>query len=268
MQDEKLQTAGEEISLKDIVDFLKGNWKRIALLGMVGLLSAAAYIALIPAPEKKYEATWQIQMAQFSKSNSEEPAALVQRLRSPTAYPVEVQRSCGMPEDGEFSDYLGGKLEIHRIKDVPTTVDMKLYAANPSQAKQCAEAIVTMIMAQQRGLIEERLAGYQEQVVQHQQSLAQEQQQLEKIKMSTLSKVGYWARLDKLSWLRSQIGALQEEIFLSRRYPAKLTAPIYVPSKPIPTPSKAMKALPLGTLFGLMLGVLYALGREAWRKSV
>ena len=52
MQDEKLQTAGEEISLKDIVDFLKGNWKRIALLGMVGLLSAAAYIALIPAPEK------------------------------------------------------------------------------------------------------------------------------------------------------------------------------------------------------------------------
>ena len=141
MQDEKLQTAGEEISLKDIVDFLKGNWKRIALLGMVGLLSSAAYIALIPVPEKKYEATWQIQMAQFSKSNSEEPAALIQRLRSPTAYPVEVQRSCGMPEDGEFSDYLGGKLEIHPTKDVPTTVDMKLYAANSSQAKQCAEAM-------------------------------------------------------------------------------------------------------------------------------
>ena len=267
MQDEKLQTAGEEISLKDIVDFLKGNWKRIALLGMVGLLSSAAYIALTPAPEKKFEATWQMQMAQFSNSNSEEPAALIQRLRSPTAYPVEVQRTCGMPEDGEFSDYLGGKLEIHPTKDVPTAVDMKLYAANPAQAKQCAEAIATMIMAQQRSLIEERTADRQAQLVKYQQSLAEEQRQMEMNKKFELGNLSYLAKLDKLSWLRGKIDTLQEEVSLLQKHPTKLIAPIYVPSKPIPTPSKTVKVLLFSTLFGLLLGVLYALGREAWRKA-
>lgn len=259
MQDEKLQTSGEEISLKDIVNFFKCNYKPIVIWGAAGLLISSAYVIRVP---KKYEATWQMQMAQ----SSEEPAALVQRLRMPTGYSVEVPRHCEMPEDGEFGDYLGGKLEIKVTKDVAAKVDMKVRAASPMQARQCAEAIVTMIVAQQRSLIQERLAGRQEQITQYQQALVEEQEQLEKIKMSTLGNFGYLAKLDKLSWLRARIDGLQEEIFLSQMHPAKLIAPIYVPNKPVSP--KVGLVVSSGVLLGLMLGVLYALVREGWRKLV
>lgn len=268
MQNENLQAASDEISLKDIVDFLKRNQRLIVLCGFAGLLFSTAYVLLLP---KKYEARWQIQMAQFinsssnnSFSNSEEPAALIHRLRFPSSYPVAVQQSCGMPNDVKFGDYLGGALEAQVIKDVAMTVEMKFHAHSDTQARQCAEAIMAMIVAQQRGLIEEHLAGRQEQLRLYQQALREEQQQLESIKKSELGNFGYWAKLDKLSWLRTRIDALQEEALLSQLHPAKLVAPIYVPSKPV-SPAVGLLLL-LGVALGLMFGVLYALVRNGWRR--
>lgn len=261
MQNENPQTAGDEISLKDIADFLKCNWKLIVLCGVAGLLISSAYVILAP---KNYEARWQMQMAQFNNGNSEEPIALIERLRSSSTYPVEVQQHCGMPENGEFGDYLNKKLEVQVIKNLTKAVQFKFRSTKPAQAKQCAEAIVTMVMAQQRSLIEESLAGRQTQLAQYQLALTEEQRQLEKIKKSELG-FGYLARLDKLSWLRTRIDALQEEALLSQMHPAKLIAPIYAPSKPISR--NAGLALLLGMSLGLMLGVLYALGREGWRKA-
>ena len=262
MQNENSQTASDEISLKDIVDFLKRNWKLIVLCGVAGLLISSAYIIRAP---KNYEARWQMQMAQFNNSNSEEPVALIERLRSSTTYPVEVQQHCGMPENGEFGDYLNKKLEVQVIKNLTKAVQFKFRAANPEQAKQCAEAIVAMVMAQQRSLIEESLAGRHAQLAQYQLALTEEQRQLEKIKKSELGNFGYLAKLDKLSWLRTRIDALQEEALLSQKRPAKLIAPIYAPSKPI-LPRLGLVLL-LGLSLGLMLGMLYALGREGLRKA-
>lgn len=269
MQNEKLQTDG--ISLKDIVDLLKRNRRLIVIWGFVGLLFSAAYVALTP---KKYEARWQLQMAQivnsssnsysYSYSNIEESSALAQRLRTSTTYPVEVQQSCSMPENGEVGDYLDGALKVEAVKNVANAVDMKVGAPSLDQAKKCAEAIVAMIVAQQSSLIEERFAGRQAQLEQYRRALREEQQQLETIKKSELGNFGYLAQLDKLSWLRGRIDALQEEAMLSQKHPAKLIAPMYVPSKPVS--SKAGLVLLLGVSLGLMLGVLYALVWDGWRK--
>lgn len=255
MQDEKHQTVGEEISLKDIVNFFKCNYRLIVIGGVAGLLISSAYVMRTP---KTYEATWQMKMAQ----SSEEPAELVQRLRTPTTYSIETQRYCEMPEDGEYGEYLGGKLEVKVENGV---VDMKVRAASPAQARQCAEAIVTMISAQQHSMIQERISGYQGQIAQYRQALVEEQAQLEKIKMSVLGNFGYLAKLDKLSWLRTKIDGLQEEILLSRVRTTKLVAPIYAPSKP--APFKALQTLLFGVLSGLLIGVLYALGADAWRRQ-
>jgi hypothetical protein len=259
--------ADDVITLQDIRRFSKRNWELFATWGFVGLLLSAAYLGVTP---KKYEARWQIQMAQYvnsnsnSNSNSEEPAALIQRLRTPTAYPLEVRHSCGMPEDGEFGDYLGGTLKAVAVKNVANAVEMTIGLSSPDQARKCAEAIVAMIVAQQRNLIEDRLAGHPQQLTGYQQALLKEQQQLEKIKNSEFSNFGYLAKLDKLSWLRTRIDALQEEALLSQMHPAKLVAPIYVPNKPVP--SKMGAVLLLGMLAGLMSGVLHALVRNRWRR--
>lgn len=275
MQNEEQQTVSDEISLKGIVDFLRRNQWLMVFWILAGLLFSIAYLAQVP---KKYEAKWQMQMAQYVNStgngnsnsnnsnvNSEEPAELIQRLRAPTIYPIGVQQSCGMPENGEFGDYLGGTLKVDLVKNVTNAVEMKVSTTSQDQAKKCAEAIVAMIVAEQRGLIEERLVGRQAQLLKYQQALREEQQQLETIKKSELGNFGYLAQLDKLSWLRTRIDALQEEALLSQMHPAKLVAPIYVPSKPVPF--KAGLLLLLGVSLGLMLGVLNALVRDGWRKA-
>jgi len=274
MTNEVLQTESNEVGLRDIVGFLKSNLKRIAVGGLLGLLFSLAYVVLTP---NKYEARLQLQMAQFVQSNSnsnsnsesnnsEEPAALIQRLRIPTVYPVNVQQKCGMPENGEFGDYLGGVLKVAVVKNVASAVEMTVSGPSSSRAKECAEAIVAMVTAQQRSQIEDRLVGRQAQVMEYKHALLEEQQQLEKIRKSELGNFGYLAKLDKMSWLRARIDALHEEALLSQLHPAKLVSPIFAPSRPVSPRVKLV--LLLGMMAGLMLGLLYALGREGWRRSV
>lgn len=264
MKNEELQADTNEVSLMDMVHFVKSNRKLILIWGLMGLSLATIYVVLTP---EKYEVRWQIQMAQFnnSNSNSEDPAAVVQRLRYPTAYPMEVQHRCGVPEDGELSEYLGGMLKVDVVKNVANTLDLKITLSSSDQAKKCAEAITAMIIAQQRGLIDEYLAGRQMQLTQYQGALKEEQQQLERMKMALSGNFWYLVKLDKLSWLRTRIDSLQEEIIIAQLHPAKLIAPLYVPKKPVPR--KVLSISLLGVLCGLMLGVLYGLGREAWRRA-
>ncbi|MGC2048917.1 MAG: Wzz/FepE/Etk N-terminal domain-containing protein [Gallionella sp.] len=275
MQNEILQRAENEISIKDIAKIIKCNFKLIVGSAIAALLISAAYIILAP---KQYEARWQMQMAQFStnitsnrnnstnsNNNSEEPAALVERLRSPTAYTADVQQNCGMPANGEFGDYLDKRLEIQTTRNMTAAVGMKYRGVSSVQVKQCAESIVSMIITQQRSMIEEQLAGRLDQLVKYQQTLAEEQRQLEKMNKSELGSMDFMARLDRLRWLRSRIDELQEESLLSRMHPAKLISPIYMPSKPISP--KVGLVLASGLLIGLMLGILLIFGREVWRKT-
>ena len=271
MSSETSQTEITEISLGDVMDFLVCYRRLIALWVLFGLVMASVYLVLKPG---KFEAHWQVQMAQFISSNStsvsntvsniEEPAALVQRLRIPTAYPDEVAMSCGMPADREFGDYLGGLLKAEAVKSSNNIIDLKVIGTSPSQAKECAEGITRMIAAQQRDLIKVRLAGSQEQLDQYRRTLKEEQQELEKQKNSETSSFGYLVKWDQLSWLRTRIDALQEEVLESQLRPAKLVAPVYAPNKPVPR--KFALLLSFGIAFGLMLGLLNALVIRTWRR--
>lgn len=265
MNEVRQVSASDEIRLRDVFGFLKRNSRLILLTMVVGAMLSA--IHLVRAP-KLYEAKWQMRMAQFvsgsTVSNIEEITDLAWRLQMPLSYPVAVAQTCGMPADKEFGDYLDGSLEVLPIKNVTAGVEMKFRATSTTQAGKCAEAIVMMIAAQQRALIDERMEGIREQILGYQQSLREEQQQLEVIKKSELGNFGYLAKLDKLSRLHARIDTLQEDVLLSQRHPAKLVLPVFVSSKPVSP--KAKQVLAYGLLFGLMSGVLFALWRELWRK--
>lgn len=268
MQSDEQISAGE-ITLKDLVHFFKRNQKSIMLGCLAGLLLAITYVVLTP---NKYEARWQIQMAKFVSNNnnsnsfifSEEPAALVQRLSIPTVYSVAVQQNCGLDEGADTGEYFDDILMAKVVKNVPDSVEMKIVSFSQEQAMKCAEALTEMIVAQQRGLIEARLAGRREQLGEYRKALAAEENQLERLKDPELGSAAYLAKLDKLSWLRTRIDGIQEEITLSQLHPTKFVSPIYVPSRPV-SPKVGLLSV-LGVLSGLMLGLLYALGREGWRK--
>ncbi len=267
MQNEIQQTVQTSVSLQDAILFLKKNYRLIIFCGLAGLIFSTIFLSRSP---KVYEARWQLQMAQFASNNSfiniEEPVALIQRLRLPIAYSIEAKESCGTTKDDEIGDYLSGAFEIQTIKDVPSVVAMKFRAPSATLAKECAEAIGTMIVAQQRDLIADRMNGRHDQLTQYQQALHDENRQLETIKKSELSNFSYLAKLDKLSWLRTRIDSLQEEAILSQKHPAKLINPIYVTNKPV-SPKK-WQLIVLGILLGMVLGLMYAMVRQGWRKKM
>lgn len=259
--------AEVEISLRDAVHFLKRAWKFLVVCGVAGLFIASTYVVVTRAPEK-YQAAGQIQMATTKEGNNiEDPEMLVERLRLPTAYPIEVRQSCGMPEDGEFGEHLGGALEIKPSKNVKGIAEVIILAGNTNQAKDCVGAIVKMIIGQQQNLVEAQFAVQNELMVRYRKLLAEEQQKFEKIKMTEFSLVRSAGLLGNLSWLNSRINSLQEELATSKAQPAKLIAPIYAPGKPVPTQSNVGRVL-FGAFLGLMLGAFSAFVLEAWRKSV
>lgn len=267
MQNEIQQTSGSEIGRPNMVNFFKYAPKSIMAGCLVGLLLAVAYVVLMP---KKYEARWQIQMAKFvsnSNSNSlvEEPAALTQRLRLPTAYTSDVRQGCGLDDSLEPSEYLDGLLRVNVVKGAPESVEMKVVLLSSEQATKCADALIGMIVTQQRSAIELHLSGRQSQLAAYQKALYEEQRQLGRLKSTELGNFGYLAQLNQMSWLRARIDALKEEIALSQLHPAKLVAPIFAPSKPVSP--KVGLSLVLGALLGALIGLLYALGREGVHKA-
>lgn len=161
--------------------------------------------------------------------------SLVQRLRLPAAYSIEARGACGVPEGVEYGDYLGGALMVNAVRNVSGVAEMKFYTASPSQAMQCAEALVTMIEQQQHDMVEGQLAGYRARILKYQQTLAQVEQQLGAKTNKSSSVFGHnsMSNFESMSQLRLRIDDLEGDILQSQLNPAQLTAPIYVGSKPV-----------------------------------
>lgn len=266
MRDEIPQTMSDEISRDALVAFFTRAWKEILLSGLVALLLSGVYVAYKP---NRFEARLQLKMAQFVGSDNEttdieDPATLGLRLRFPTTYSAEILQACDLPEGGEPGEFLGGALVVNPVVNpgISSIIDISVHASSTGKVSQCAEAVVAMITMQQRAMIEDHLAARQVQLSQYEKEMQEELLQLERSKKSELGKL---AALDKLSWMRARMGALREEILLSRSCPTKLASPIYVPSKPVSP--KVGVVLAIGFALGMVLGVLFAVGREEWRRA-
>ena len=65
------QPLEDEVSLKDIIDFLSESWKSILSTSALGVLGAVAYITFTP---NMYQATANIQVAKVAGTDVESPA--------------------------------------------------------------------------------------------------------------------------------------------------------------------------------------------------
>ena len=119
----------DEISLKDIVDFLVESWKAIILTGLLGLVGSIVYLWVTPS---QYQAIAQIQMAQISvnsnsNSNSntnplginiEDPSMLMARLKLPTSYSDHEIKVCGFESSAAPSEALVAAAKFSAVKGV------------------------------------------------------------------------------------------------------------------------------------------------------
>lgn len=265
-----------EISLIDILCFLKSAYKSILIVGLVGLGLAIAYLVVTP---KQYEAIAQIAMAQIGAANNnnnnnnlnplgvniEEPSLLIARLSSPTSFTPRVLSSCGMDESANPGASLAKAIKLAPPKGVANVVELKTFGKSPETASTCAQAIFELIKATQAQI----LAPYIEEA---KAKLVDDEERLNKAKdlVAKADKTGqavgaaYLSTRDEIRYLLDEITSLKNVVTSNQSRATRLIAPIYASDTPI-APKKRI-VLMAGLVGGLFLGLLLALARQLWMK--
>lgn len=264
-----------EISLLDIIEFLKESWKTIASFTVLGIAGAVIFLWVAP---KQYEATAQIKMAQIGNItttntttitplgiNIEEPQALIARMALPTSYPKETIVLCGLTDKKDADEQLAKKVKLSIPKGVGGTVDLKIRDDSEEIAKACANAVYHIIKFSQTQFIAPFIDEARKRLAIEEGRLSRATKLIAKAdKSGTTVSAIYLSTRDEIRFLLDQISLLQSIITSSENRATQLTAPIYLESKPV-FPQKS-KSLQIGLLIGAFLGLVFALVRK-WYQS-
>ena len=270
MQQSTLQEEGGDISLLDILEFLKSAWKTISAFAVLGLIGAVIYLVVTPS---MYEATAQIRMAQISQvnpanpfgANVEDPTSLIARMQFPTNYTEQVISSCGYQDKPEAALALSKAAKLSIPKGVANTVELKVLAPNQKLAASCAQAIFTQIAQMQeqfsRVFVEEaklKLATDNERIDAARKLIAKADQS------GSAMSAAYLSARDELTYFLTDREKMLDLINSVKSRGTRLDSPIYASDKPV-SPKKAI-SLAAGLFSGLFLGLLFALGRKLLGK--
>lgn len=266
------QDSEGEISLIDILRFLKGAHKTILLFGVVGLAIAIVYLAITP---KQYEAIAKITMAQIGTAsnnnfnplgvNIEEPSLLVARMAQPTSFTPHVISSCGMEGQTNSGMLLAKSIKLSPTKGVANIVELRTFGKSPEAALSCAQAIFDLIQATQAKIVAPYIEEAQIKLKDDEERLAKAKDLIAKAdKSGSPMGAAYLSTRDEIRFLLDEITALKNVVTSSQNRATRLIAPIFASKNPA-TPQKLI-ALVSGIFGGLFLGLLLALGLRVWTK--
>ena len=258
----------EEISLLDILCFIKSAWKTIVISALCGLGVCVIYLLMTP---NQYEALSQIQMARVpsdknpSGVNVEEPVALIARMSLPTSFNEAVIAACGPQEASKQAAQLNKAIKLSIPKGVASMVELKVTRPTPELAKTCATSVADLIIQSQAAMIapmadatkarnKERLVKVEERLAQDKALLAKAEQPKGPISPT------YFAILSEIRALEDERASLSKVVASESLEITALLSPIYISDNPV-YPKKTV-ALAAGVLGGLFLGLLVALGRK------
>ena len=266
-QDGIFSPIDSEISMIDILRFLKNAYKAIAIFGVLGIALSIAYLAITP---NQYEASVQIAMAQIGAANNnisplgvniEEPALLISRLSFPTSFTPGVIAACGLQDQVNAGVSLSKSIKLTPAKGVASVVELKTFGLSPQSAQDCALGVFELIKTTQAQIV----APYIEEA---KVKLADDEDRLQKAKdlVARSDKSGaamsasYLLTRDEIRYLLDEITALKNVVTSNQNRATRMVAPIYASDTPI-APKKWM-VLAVGLLGGLFLGLLLALARQ------
>jgi capsular polysaccharide biosynthesis protein len=261
----------DEISLKEIIDFLIESWKTIAAVGVLGLLSAVTFIFVTPS---QYEATAQIRMAQIDSGNTtsplganlEDPNTLISRMKLPTAFSEKEVQSCKLERSKFPTEALANSVvKLTVVKGVDSLVELKIRGESKEEVLACAQAIFENIKDSQYNIMKPYIEVAKTLLLKYQVRLIDVQGVVARAdKSGQALSAAYLANRDELKFLSDETIRLNAIIAAIDTRHTKLVSPIYASDNPV-FPKKT-RSLVLGLLVGLFLGLLYVLARKAWRN--
>jgi capsular polysaccharide biosynthesis protein len=251
-----------DISLKDIIDFLVESWRKILCVGILGLLSSLGFLAVTPS---QYEAIAQIQMAQVNSNKNtnpfggavvEDPKILIKRLKLPTTYSAEEIKACGFEKEKMPAEALTEMIKPSILNDASSIVELKIRLKSRDQAAICAQAIFENIRETQNQIIKPYIEEAKDMLTKYQARLKEIQVLM--IRPNSSGEVSlaatYLANQDEVKVLREESIRLNAFVAPSKALQTKLISPIYA-SEAVIFPKKKVTLI-IGLLAGLFLGLL------------
>ncbi len=260
----------DEISFKDIIDFLMESWKTILGIGLLGLLGSVGFLAVTP---NQYEATTQIQMAQISANNTtnplgvnvEEPKLLIARLTLPTTYSAAEIKACGLEGQKMPGESIVAMSKFSTIKEVDSIVELKIRMNSSDEAVVCAQAIFEKIRESQNQIIKPYIEEAKVLLTKYQVRLNEAQGLLARADKSEIAlSAAYLAIRDEVKFLTDESIRLNTFVTAGNARQAKLISPIYASDAAV-LPKKKI-ALIVGLFVGLFLGLLLVMARKVWNS--
>lgn len=264
----------DEISLKDIIDFLVESWKSILVTGVLGVLGAITYITVTP---NMYQATANMQVAKVAGGDVEAPAILIEKLKMPMYYSQKTYMACNVMDEIQPGEEIAKSLKPTLSKTAPI-ITISYKEESPEAAQQCLESVIEDIRANQKLLAKPILDTKAYQLVNLKQKLEAAEKIIKilpsknlnfdfndsKFSGSTLLLATTLNKENEIKDLRTQINDL--EILLSEPQTREtfLAAPIYAPQQKV-SPKRGI-ALIAGLMGGLFLGLLLVLSQRAYRS--
>jgi len=259
----------DEISLWDIVNFLKEGWVWLSGGLIAGLIGAVGFVVVSPT---QYEASAVIQPATVGmptttmKGAEVEPVAqTLERLKLATFYTDELVKIC----QATNRQSLAAAIKASLVKG-NALIQLNYRASSAAVAEACVNAVVGQLTQSQTTISEPLIKTLEEQLVLTKKQLTEAegfQAQLEKratssadgaslLMLNTLSKREEIARLQKL--------VVDQKVQMSPpiTQPMQLLEPIYVPDRAVFP--KLLPVLAGGLFGGLVLGGLVFFVRRSW----
>lgn len=270
-QDSELIKDEQEISLIDILRFLKDAYKTILIFGVLGIAAAITYLVITP---KQYEATAQIVMAQIATANNnnsplgltiEEPALLIARLAMPTSFTDQEIAACGFEGRPEAGAALSKSIKVVLPKGIANVVELKTIGQSPQLAMQCAVAIFELIKTTQNQLVIPYVEEAKIKLADDEMRLASAKDMVAKAdKSGSVMSAAYLSTRDEIRFLLDQITAMKSVVSSNENRITRLVSPIYKGETPIAP--KKRNILAAGLVGGLLLGLMIVIGRKVIAK--
>lgn len=261
--------------LKSLFIKIRSTFNTLLISSSAGILIAIVFINFSP---KKYEATANIQMAQFAEykygSNGsslsidvESPGLLISRLSLPTAYDELTLLSCGLPkvvgvEFGGMPD-----IKLTPLRGTSNVVQLKAYGVTPGSAKECAGAIVESISAYQNRVVFSHIESLKVHLREIEAQLVEGKKFIQKVDaVGGGVSAAYLSTRDEAFLLHGEAGKLKSIINQAGLGNARLISPIYINHKPVSM--RPIAILFWGFFGGILFGVIFLYLRDSIAKLI
>ncbi len=273
MSEQSFNTISEdEISLKDINDFLVESWKVIVLGGFIGGLLGLGYGLMAPA---KYQATANIQVAKVAGTDVETPTQLVEKLKMPMYYSQKTYVACNVMDKLEPGEVLAKTLKPTLLKVAPI-ITISYRDESRDVAQKCLGSVLDDVRSSHNLLARPIFESKSNHLI----NLKSKLESAEKIvKMLPKDNAGYdfsdskfsastlllattVSKENQIKDLMAAINDLEIALVEPQTKEAFLTTPIYAPQQKV-SPKKTMILLG-GLVVGLFIGSLLMIGKRVY----